>query len=247
MANVGSKGVVRYEETFVADNIGTSGADGLAWVNSSDGGDTAFARAVAAARGLHVAGALAATQNNLVEFCGDLTQFYGQNGFCAVEVMLQLDVVTPVAINFGFNDDSLDAGNTLPIELSGTTWTTTATTAIMLVYDTDATNDEWHCMWVDDDSDASDAIADLRLKGAAPVASKWMHLRVEMQDRGAGKGVRVTFTVKQDGKTFEKVFDTTVDRDAALCWYLGVEARTASPSAVNAYVKLPAWEQSIAD
>jgi hypothetical protein len=246
MANVGSKGVVRYEETFAVDNIGAAAGDGIAWLVSSDTGDTAIARAVAAARGLHATGALAATDDNLIEFCSDQLHFYGQAGHNSAEILFQLDDVANVAFNFGLNDEVLETSNTLPVELSGTTFTSNASTFLGFVYDTDATNDELHCFWVDDDNDTSTAISDLRMIGMAPTNSKWLYMKVEMQDRGSGKGVRATFlAVDHNGKSVEKVFDTSVDRDAGLCFYLGVENRSAS--AHNVYFKFPAWEQTIAD
>ena len=246
MANSGSVGVIKDLETWLTDNISTASADGIKWVTSVDTSDTAFARAVAAGRGIHAAGALAATANNLIELCGDLTHVYGQTGHYVLEVQIQMDIVAAIAFNIGLNDDSLDAGNTLPVELSGTTWTSTASSFIGFVFDTDATNDDVHCFWVDDDTDTSKAIADLRLSGAAPVASKWAMARIELQDRGSGNGVRATFLWVQDGKSFEKVFDTTLDRDVGLVPYIGIEQR-ATPSAANVYVKYIYQEQSIAD
>lgn len=52
MANVGSKGKIKYSETFATDNISTGSADGIAWIYSTDGG-TAWSRAVAVGKGLH--------------------------------------------------------------------------------------------------------------------------------------------------------------------------------------------------
>lgn len=246
MAGIGSKGIIRYVETFATDSISTSGADGVGWFVSSDSGDTAIARAVAAGKGLHATGATSVDDNNLIEFCGDTLMFAGQEGFSAVEVLLQLDDVTNVAFNFGLNDDVNDASNTLPAELSGTTWTANAATFVGLVYDVDATNDDLHCFWVDDSSATSTAIADLRMQGVAPANAKWFYMKVEMQDRGSGNGVRVTLTAQaQNGNSVSKTFNTTVDRDCPLCWYLGIENR--SGTAHNVYIKAPAWEQSIAD
>jgi len=245
VAIAGRISTIEYSETFVADNISTGAADGIAWVVSSDSSDTAFARATVAGAGLVASGALHTTDNNMIEFCGDTTQFYAQNGHVAVECMLYVSSVADLAINFGFNDDSLDGGNTLPIELSGTTWTTTASTACVLVYDVDATNDEWHCMWVDDDVDTTTAIADLRMRGMAPEASKWMYLRVELHDRGSGNGARASFMVTQAGKSCVKEFNTNIDRDCALCWYLGLENRAETAHTV--YVMAPGWKSSIAD
>lgn len=245
MANAGRKGVIEYEETFAIDTIGTSAADGLAWLNSSDGGDTAFVRSLAAARGLHVAGATAATDDNLIEFCSDQLIFYGQTGESVAWVLFQLDSVANVAFNFGFNDDVLDASNTLPVELSTTTFTANAATFLGMVYDVDATNDNVHCFWVDGGTATTTAIADLRMKGATPVVDKWAYMEVSMQDRGSGNGVRATFLFVQDGKSFEKTFNTTITRSTGLCWYLGVENRSASVH--NARIKLPGWRQTIAD
>lgn len=245
MANAGNIGMVRDVDFFLTDNIGTSGADGIKWVNSSDGGDTAFARAAAAGRGVHVAGATAATDNNMLEICGDLLDTYGQNGYHSLEVLFQLDVITNIAFNIGFNDDSLDASNTLPIELSTVTFTANAAEFVGLVFDTAATNDDAHCCWVDDTSLTGEAIADLRMAGCSLEAAKWIMARVALQDRGSGKGLRATFTVAYDGKTFEKEFNTTIDRDAALVPYIGFENRTAS--AHNVYIKYIAREQAIAD
>lgn len=245
MANTGSLGRVRYVETFLTDNIGSAG-DGVQWVVSSDSSDTAFARAVAAGRGIHAAGALAATENNLIELCRDVLDCYAQDGEYVLEVLFMMDNVSNIAFNIGLNDDSLETSNSLPVELSGTTWTSNAGTFVGLAYDTGATNDDVHCFWVDDDSDTSTAIATLRMTGAAPVASKWMMARLHVQDRGSGNGARVTFTFGVDGKSFEKVFDTSVDRDAGLVPYIGIEQR-ATPSATNVYVKYVITEQTISD
>lgn len=246
MANVGSRGsLVHIDDPEVSEVNATAGA-GVTWALSSDTSDTAFAKAVAVGKGLHYTGATAATNNNLIEFCGNDLVFSGQEGYNAVEVLLQLDDVSNIAFNFGFNDDVQDGGNTLPAELSGTTWTTTASTFLGFVYDTDATNDELHVMWVDDDSDTSTAIADLRMKGMAPTAAKWLYMKVEIQDRGSGNGVRATLlAVDHNGKSVEKVFNTTVDRDVGLCYYLGIENRSASVH--NAYIKHCNWEQTTAD
>ena len=242
MANSGSIGIIRDVENFLTDDIGSAG-DGVKWVVSSDSSDTAFVRAVAAGKGMHCAGALTTTDNNMIELCSDVLHVYGQDGYNALEVLFQVDVATDLAINIGFNDDSLDGGNTLPVELATATWTTTSSTFVGLAFDVDATNDDWHCMWVDDDADA--ALADLRMTGATLTASKWVMARVAIQDRGSGKGVRATFTISQDGKSFEKVFDTSVDRDCALCPYIGFENRAAT--AHNVYIKYIIQEQSIAD
>lgn len=249
MANIGSKGIVRYEETFATDSIagGSAGgdgsaADGIAWLGSADTGDTPFVRAMAAARGLHIAGATDTTDDDLVEFCGDQLMFYAQTGHSSIEILVQFDVVSTLAFNFGFNDDVLETSTTLPVELSGTTWTTNAATFVGFVYDVDATNDELHAMWVDGNTDATDAIATLRFNGMAPTASEWLYMKIDLDDRGSGYGARATFlAVDSQGRSVEKVFNTTITRSTALCYYFGFENRGSA--AHNCYIKLPAWEQ----
>ena len=244
MANSGSIGTIEYCENFLIDHINTSAGNGVGWVTAVAGGATAFVRAVAAAQGIHAYGILSAADDDLLELCGDEIFVYGQQGYNMIEVLFQASVVSALAFNIGFNDDSLEA-SPLPIELSGTTWTTNATDSIMLVLDQDATNYDVHCMWVDDGSDASDAIADLRMKGATLAADKWAMVRLELQDRGSGKGLRATFTFAQDGKTFQKEFNTSLDRDIGLVPYIGFETRAATASNIRIkYVKLA---QSIAD
>ncbi len=246
MANVGTKGIIKYTENWATDPISTAAGNAIGWLNSSDTSDTAFARAVAAGKGLHVSGALYATDNNMIELCHDSVHIFGQEGYAAMEVLFQVSTVASLAINVGFNDTALEAvGNTLPIELDTVTWTTNTSTAALLVYDTDATNDEWHCMWVNDDTDATDAIATLRMNGIAPVASKWIKARVELQDRGSGNGLHATFSISSDGKSCTKEYNTSIDRDCGLVPYIAFENRAALAHTV--YIKYITIEQSIAD
>ena len=259
MANVGSKGIVRYEETFAADNIATgtpggsdgAAADGIAWVCSGDSSDTSFVRAVNTARGLHITGTASNTANKMVEICSDQIFMYGQTGHSAVEIIVQFDDVSNMAFNFGFNDDSLDDSDTLPVEIGTAAWAVNVTDGcILFAYDTDATNDELHCYWangaVSGMTDANSSVngKPVRMVGMAPTDDKWLYMKVEMQDRGSGNGVRATFlAVDHLGRSVEKVFNTSVDRDLPLCYYFGLENRTTS--AVVCYIKCPAWEQTI--
>ncbi|KKK48837.1 hypothetical protein LCGC14_3141100 [marine sediment metagenome] len=251
MPNVGSKGIVRYFETFATDTIasGTSTADGtagngVAWLCSLDTGDTAPVRAVNTSRGLHVTAATDTTDNDLVEFCGDTLMFTGQTGHSSMEILLQFDVVTTLAFNFGFNDDVLEGSTSLPVELLTTSFTSNSATFLGFVYDVDADNDELHVFWVNSNVDSTESIADLRMVGMAPTASKWLYLKCEMQDRGSGKGVRATFLAADHaGRSVEKVFDTSVSRTTPLCYYLGFENRDGI--AHTAYWKANAWEQTI--
>ncbi len=243
MANSGSLGIVKFVDTFATDTNHTSAANGVGWLYLSDS-DTDWVRAVAAGKGLHMYTTIATT-SHLSELCSDTLLFAAQEGYCMVECMLMLSSVADISFNFGFNDDVLDSSNLLPATLSTATWTSNAATFCGLVYDTNATNDEVHCFWVDGNSDTSTALADLRMNGAAPVVNKWMYLRCELQDRGSGYGARATFHFEQNGKTFEKTFDTSITRSTPLCWYLGIYSLATATK--TAYLRLPGWEQSIAD
>lgn len=219
-----------FREEWIADTIGAAG-NGVAWLTTGDTGDTVFARA--AARGsLTAQGATAATDDNLVEIGHDLLAFRGQDGHMWLEARVQLDVVTNVAFNVGFNDDASEDSNTLPAELATVTFTSNAATFIGFVFDVDATNDNVHAFWVDDDSDTTEALADLRFTGLAPTAARWMTMRVDLWDRGAGNGLRAELWVQDDTtggiRYLEKRFNTTVDRDALLTPYIGFENRSAT-------------------
>jgi hypothetical protein len=253
MANVGSKGIMKFSDDFAIADMATSAASGVAWVTLDDADSAGdFVRAVSAAKGLHATSILDATDNHLSEFCSDTLLFTAELGYCMVECTLMFNTVTTVAFNFGFSDDVLDDSNTLPIELADTTFTNNCSDGCaLMVYDTDATNDEIHCIWANggtiQTSTSTDSVDGdtLRMKGAVPIANKWMYMRVELQDRGSGNGARATFHWECTGKTFEKTFNTTVDRDLPLCFYLGFENRDAVTH--TAYLKLPGWEQTIAD
>ena len=214
------------------DNIGTAAGDGIEWINSSDGGDTAFA--VGARAGGTARGATAATDDNLIELSHGLVAWRPQDGEAYSEHRFQLDVITNVAVNCGWNDDALDDSNTLPAELATATWTSNATTFVGLVFDTDATNDDWHAFWVDDDTDSSTALATLRFQGEAWTAAQYYTFRTHLQDNGTGNQARATFSIVDNNGTNRalngpvKEFSSTVDRDVLLTPYLGVENRSAT-------------------
>jgi len=258
MANSGRKGIVRFEDALAYTSIGTGlvGLDGgtnstntsygLAWTQSLDTGNTSYTISQSATKGQHIAGSLDATDNDMIEFCGSKIMFYGQQGFNAVEALVQFDAVATMAFNFGFTDEVTCASATLPVEMGTVTqFATGCTTFCGLVYDTDATNANVHCAWVDDAVVATEPLGNLRMKGVAPVADKWIYMRVEMQDQGSGNPVRATFQYNQDGVNAIKEFETTVDRDQGLAYYFGVENRDGLARGI--YIKLPAWEQSISD
>lgn len=250
MANMGSQGILKHIDDPAITVVGTSASTGQTWVAEGDAG-TSFVRAVAAGKGLHYAGALTAVNNEMEEFCSNNLMFTGQEGHSAVEILLQLSRVTSIAVNFGFNDEVLETGsNSLPMEIGTTTVSANSASFVGLVFDTGATSANLHCCWVDDSTvgqtDSAGKVDGkfIKMDGMAPIASKWLYMKVEMQDRGSGNGVRATFlAVDSNGRSVEKVFNTSLDRDVPLCYYLGIENRVASTASL--YTKGNNWEQTI--
>ena len=247
MANMGSQGILKHIDDSATAILSTSEGAGKTWITTGTG--TTFIRAVAAGKGLHYAGVTGGTTTNLIEWCSPLKHFAGQEGHSAMEIMIQFSAVTSLAFNFGFNDDVLDASGLCPVTISTAAWTANAGTFLGFVYDTGATNNELHCYWANGgtvgmtDADSSVDGQVVRMKGMAPTLAKWLYLKVEMQDRGSGKGVRATFlAVDHLGRSMEKVFNTSVDRTTALDYHYAIESRG---SAVTIYMKGCNWEQTI--
>lgn len=255
MANIGSKGILRHIDDPSVTVIGADGSSvanmaGQTWVSDADTSDVDFVRAVVAGKGLHYKGVLHTTDNNLIEFASAGLYFAAQEGHCEVEVMLQFEDASEHAFTFGFNDTVED--NNLPVDItSGTTLTKTATTFCGFVYDgIDATNKDLHCVWVDDDSiglaDANGRVSGqpIRMAGMKPTDAKWLYLKVELQDRGSGNGARATFlAVDHTGFSMERTFNTSVDRDAPLCWHLAAENRSAVGGDI--FIKHCNWSQTM--
>ena len=217
-------------EDWSTENIATSAADGVRWLATSDAGNTAFA-ITADAAGPIAQAATDTTDDDMCEIAHSLLAWSVQNGDLLLETRVRVAVggVDDIAFTVGFNDDALEDSNTLPVELATATFTSNATTFIGVVYDIDATNDDVHAFWVDDDADTTEALADLRFTGMAPVADKWFGVQVHLVDRGSGKGPQATITVVEEstGKQAAKTFNTTVDRDALLTPHIAFENRAA--------------------
>ena len=246
MANIGSKVLLCHiDDPSVTVITAAAGTAGATWMSDADAGDTDFVKAVAAGKGLHYKGILAATDDNMIEFTGNELMFFGQEGHAMAEVLVQFSGITNIAFNFGFNDDA-EEDTGLPAELSSAgAWTSNASTFVGITWDTDyTTNNNLHCFWVNGDSDTSTTLANLRLTGITPTAAKWLYMKVEIQDRGSGNGVRATFlAVDHNGRSFERSFNTSVDRTTPLCWYFAAEERDNTGR--NIFLRNCNWEQTI--
>ena len=254
MANIGPIGILRHIDnpsiTIISD---TKGA-GKTWTTDSDGSDVDFAKAVAVGKGLHYVGTLSGNDNQMLELCSNNLIFVVQEGHCEVEALVQFSAVDELSFNFGFNDEILETGNdSLPMEISAyDVLTANSASFVGFVYDIDGTSDYLVCSWVDD-STIQQTAADgrvngtkIKMSGMTPTVAKWLYLKVELQDRGSGKGARATFlAVDHTGLSLERTFNTTLDRDVPLCYYFGIENRGGTGMTV--YTKHNNWSQSIPD
>lgn len=165
--------------------------------------------------------------NEMIELDFGALYWRVQDGEMYLEARVSMERTT-CGINVGFNDETTDSGNTLPVELSGTTWTSTASSWIGFVLDSDATTNNWYAFWVDDDADTSTAIATLTSDVAAE-ASEWVTLRVHLTDRGSGNGARATFSIQtENGEDWQYTANTTLDRDVALVPHIAIENRSTT-------------------
>ena len=87
--------------------------------------------------------------------------------------------ITTVAYFVGFTDTLATTTLEEPITLSGTTLTTNATDAVGFVYDTDATNDTWHCQGVANGTDTA-----LTNSTIAPVVDTYQDLEIFVDTSG---------------------------------------------------------------
>jgi hypothetical protein len=210
-------------------NIGTSATTaGVKWMNSSDAGNTAFA-ITDGADGPQAIGATDATDDDMCEISHRALSWSVQNGTLEMETRVQVSVgaVGSIAFTVGFNDDQLEDSNTLPVELATATFTSNASSFVGIVYDADATNQNVHAFWVDDDNDANETLANLRFVGMTPVLAKYLGIRIALKDRGSGLGVRAEITVVDEstGRFMQKTFNTSLDRDALLAPHIAFENR----------------------
>lgn len=94
--------------------------------------------------------------------------------------------ITDRAIFVGFTDT---VSTEMPIEISGTTITSTATDAVGFVYDTDATTDIWYFLAVKTDTDSAALVPVPNFfTGKLPVADVWQNFSVEITPDGDAIG-----------------------------------------------------------
>lgn len=130
----------------------------------------------------------------------------------AMEVRLKLSAVTSVSLFVGFTDSTaLEA----PISLSGTTFTSNASDACGILYDSSATTDVWNLIGVDTDVDTS-AVA----LTTAPAAATYVTLRVEVSSDGS-------FKVAINGQYVGSIVESAVTPTVAITPVISIFPRSA--------------------
>lgn len=97
---------------------------------------------------------------------------------CAFEARIRVST-TAIAFNAGFADTTNEDADTLPLMYSGTTLTSKATDAAVIMADSDATTDVLYCASVNGDSDGTTTTT-----GVALAANTWYLVRVEIDEAG---------------------------------------------------------------
>lgn len=168
-----------------------------------------------------------ATDGDAAQLAGNLN-WRVQDGSLRMETRVKFTPVTTLRFNIGFSDATSET-DTIPIKRSTTTWDSTATDFIGFTFDTDASNDYITAFWVDDGADTGTAIGTLEFAGLAPVANTYYTYIVELQDAGSGNQVYATLSILDNsGKIYQKEFASTIDRDAVLLPYIGIENATGA-------------------
>ena len=129
--------------------------------------------------------------------------------------------VTDIQVNVGLTDStSLE----LPVSISGTTITTTASDAAVFCYDTSQTTDEWYGVAVDSDTDdAGNAIL-----GVAPTADTYQRLGIHV----SSDGTEIRFLV--DGVEKLKLSgDAGISPDVDLYFTVVANATTTTTKTVD--------------
>ena len=167
--------------------------------------------------------------NEYAEVDMGAVNYRAQDGKMYFEARFLLERVIS-GVNIGFNDETTDGGNTLPIELSGTTFASNASTWVGVVYDNDATTDNFYFFFVDGDTDTTEAIANLD-SGVAAEASVWYTVRIDVDDVNSSSKARATISIQKDSSpaTFaSKTFTSSITRSTGMTPHIGIENRTTT-------------------
>lgn len=212
--NESPKGMVREFEDFLGDTLNGD----IATVTVSGGG-------TAAITAQQNNGTLQLTTDGTDEDAGlycDSLIWKVSNGSLRLEARVKFSVITTLRAFVGFSDATTEA-DLLPMSIAGTTWTTTASTAIGFCYSSAATTANWTAMWVDGNSDCtSPALADRIFTGCAPAADTYQTFIIELFDNGSGNSPYVDMSIiDSNGKIYSKRFETSLTRATLLTAAIG--------------------------
>ena len=162
-----------------------------------------------------------ATDGNRAAFSTSLN-YQADGGLLIGEARIKsVTAITIRAYFIGFTDVVPSGTLENPIEMSGTTLTSTADDAVGFMYDTDSTNDTWYGVGVKAGADAVPVNT-----GVAPAAAgTYQTLRVEVNADGNAR-----FFI--DGK-YEGSVSSAVTASTALCFIVMMETRSAATKVLD--------------
>lgn len=140
-------------------------------------------------------------------------------GGLVAEVRIAIDAITNVCVFIGLTDQVSDLE--MPFTLSGVTLTSNATNACGILFDTDATNDNWHAVGV-----AADVDATMQNLAVAPVAATFETFRIEVSATGVA-------TFYREGGVIGSAMTGAVTASAPLTPIVAVFARGAASRSVD--------------
>lgn len=171
------------------------------------------------------------SDNNAGSIVLGLNYRASDNGI-VMEAGVNLTSIASVGLFVGFTDTT---SIEFPISISGTTITSTATDAVGLLFDTDATTDVWYAVGVKADVDTA-AIA--VSSAYTPVAATYQNIRVQVDTNGYAyffiNGNQVAMQNLNQG-TGQTGLANAVTTTAALtpCVYVGTRTTAAKVATVD--------------
>ncbi len=202
-------GKVKVFEDFRGPAVDTTN---IISVNSENSGTTAVSIAEDGVQAL-VTGATSGNRSAT----GLALNWYCNHGGLIFEARVKnITAITARALYIGISDVAPATTLENPIEMSGSTLTTTATDAAGFMYDTDATIGDWYCVSVKNGSDGTPY--DTAIVPAA--AATYQTFRVVLNSDGDAD-----FFI--DGK-FVKTITDAVTATVALCAYICLETRASA-------------------
>jgi hypothetical protein len=215
----GHEAYVYYFDDFLGDVIrdeysGAAGSDGAASITLTAGGTGGICTLASGAAGA-------------ASFAADATvlttglNFKANQGGLFVEARLRMNTaLVNQYFNFGFTDVLATTTLEMPMSISGTTITTTASDAICMLYDSALSNQRIHIQGVKANVDTA-----INNTGFIPVADTFMTLRIELDTSGNAQSF---INGVSYGYTANAVTATT-----ALTPVIGVMTRNAASRSVG--------------